>query len=92
MTAFFCASAEECELDGLRDEGESEGEVEDVGPREQARERAPLGDLAAGEAAVRAGRALVGLGVEAVALEDEEPRVDAAPAGPGRSSTGSRPC
>ena len=67
---------QERELQGLRHEREPEVEVEDVGVAEQPRERAPLGQLLPGEPAVPVER-LVRLGVELVALEDDEPRVDA---------------
>ncbi len=77
MTDFFPNSLQGRELDRARHEREAEDEVEDVGLREQLRERAPLGRLAAREAA-RAVERDVGLGVERVALEDDEPRVDAA--------------
>ena len=71
--------AERRELERARQEGEPEDEVEDVGLREQAGERAPLDRLAPDEAA-RAVQVDVGLGVERVALEDDEPRVDPAAA------------
>ena len=70
----------ECrELERARQEGEPEDEVEDVGLREQAGERAPLDRLAPDEAA-RAVEVDVGLGVERVALEDDEPGIDPATA------------
>ena len=66
--------------------------MEDVGLRQQPREGAPLRRLAAGEAAGAVERD-VGLGMECVALEDDEPRVDAAaPEGLRPSPTGRRPC
>ena len=84
--------AQQRELERLRHEREPEVEVEDVGPREEPRERAPLLELAAREGAVPV-EARVGLGVEPVALEDDEPRVDAAAAQRlRRSATGSRRC
>jgi hypothetical protein len=52
--------------------------VEDVGSGEEARERAPLGQLLPDEPAVPVER-LVRLRVEPVALEDDEPRVHASP-------------
>ena len=70
---------EEGELERARDERETEDEMEDVGLREELRKRAPLGRLAANEAS-RAPEGDVGLRVERVALEDHEPRVDAAAA------------
>ena len=71
--------AQQRELQRAWDEREAEDEVEDVGLRREAREGAPLGRLAAHEAA-RAVERDVGLGVEGVALEDDESRVDAATA------------
>src|SRR5207247_7601935 len=68
--------AEKRELERLRDERESEVEVEDVGARKEAGERAPLGELAAREAAGAVERP-VRVWVEAAALEDDEARVDA---------------
>ena len=65
------------ELQRLRHEREAEDEVEDVRLRQQAGERSPLGRLAAREA-TGAVEADVGLRVECVALEHDEPRVDAA--------------
>ena len=66
--------------------------MEDVGLRQQPREGTPLGRLAAGEAAGAVERD-VGLGMQRVALEDDEPRVDAAaPERLARSPTGRRPC
>src|SRR5439155_15827404 len=49
--------------------------VEDVGVREELRERPPLDELLAGET-LRAVERPVGFGVKLVALEDDERRVD----------------
>ncbi len=68
---------EDRELQRLRDEREAEHEVEDVRLGEQPRELAPLPALAANEAALEVERAVC-LGVERVAVEDDEARVDAA--------------
>src|SRR5919198_2115054 len=68
--------AEEPELERLRDEREAEVEVEDVGARQEAGERAPLGELAAGEDAPAVERP-VGVGGQPAALENDEPRGDA---------------
>src|SRR5206468_5667202 len=67
------------ELDGLRDEREAEVEMEDVRARKQPCESRPLRELPADEAATTLERP-VGLGVELVAVEDDQLRVDAAPA------------
>ena len=77
MTDFLRNSLQDRELQRLRHEREAEDEVEDVRLRQQAGEGSPLGRLAAGEAAGAVERD-VGLGVEGVALEHDEPRVDAA--------------
>ena len=63
------------ELQRLRHERQAEVEVEDVGAREQARERAPLRELLAREAAAAVERP-VRLRVPQLAVEDDEPRVD----------------
>ena len=74
---------------GLRHEREPEVEVEDVGARQQPRERAPLRRAAGATSRAVPVERLVGLRVEPVALEDDEPRVDAlCAAAPGRSSSG----
>src|SRR5437764_42411 len=70
---------EQGKLQRLRNEGEAEVEVEDVGAREEPSERAPLHELAAEESAGAVERP-VGVGVEAAALEDDEAGVDAATA------------
>ena len=75
ITDRFRLRAQERELQGFRHEREPEVEVEDVGVAEEPGERAPLGQLLPDEPAVPVER-LVGLGVELVALEDDEPRVD----------------
>ena len=67
--------AQDRELQRLRHEREPEVEVEDVGAREQARERAPLRELLAREAAAPVERP-VRLRVPQLAVEDDEPRVD----------------
>ena len=77
MTDFLREQPQGRELQRLRHEREAEDEVEDVRLREQPRERAPLGRLAAREAAGAVERD-VGFGVQRVALEDDEPCVDAA--------------
>ncbi len=66
------------ELERARDERQPEVEVEDVRLGKQPQKRAPLRRLAAEEAAAALER-LVGLGVERVAVEDDELRVDAPP-------------
>jgi hypothetical protein len=71
--------AEDGELERLRDERQPEREVEEVGRREQLCERLPLRELAPHEAALEVERA-IGLGVERVPVEDDELRVDPAPA------------
>jgi hypothetical protein len=50
--------------------------VEDVGPREEPRERAPLRQLLPREPAAPVER-YVGLGMTELPVEDDEPRVDA---------------
>ena len=64
------------DLERLRDERETEREVEQVGARQELGEHLPLRQLAADEPALELERA-VGLGVERVAVEDDERRVDA---------------
>ncbi len=71
--------AQDRELQRLRHEREPEVEVEDVGARQQARERAPLRQLTAREPAAAVERP-VRLRVECAPVEDDEPCVDAAPA------------
>ena len=71
--------AEDRELERLRDERQPEGEVEQVGRGEQLREGLPLCELPPDEAALEVERP-VGLGVERVPVEDDELRVDTAPA------------
>ena len=84
--------AQQRELHRLRQQRQPEVEVEDVRLRREPRERAPLRELAADQSTrPREGRRLAS-GMEAVALEDDELRVDAAGAAPGRSSTGSLRC
>ena len=78
MTDFLRSAREDRELHRLRDEREAEVEVEDVGAGEEPRERRPLRRLLADEAAAPLERP-VGLGVERVAVEDDELRVDPAP-------------
>ena len=79
-------------LHRARHEREAEDEMEDVGLREQIRERTPLGRLAAREAAGTVERD-VRLGVQRVALEHDEPaRRRHGAAAPPPSSTGRRPC
>src|SRR4029079_5354961 len=68
--------AQDRELHRLWHERQPEVEVEDVRPRQQPRESAPLGELAAQEAR-RAAQVDVGFGVQPVAVEDDELRVDA---------------
>ena len=69
---------EDRELRRLRDEREAEVEVEDVGAGQEPRECRPLRRLSAREAAPALERP-VGLGVEGVAIEDDELRVHTAP-------------
>jgi hypothetical protein len=70
---------EDRELDALRDEREPEVEVEDVGLREELRERAPLDELLAQEAFPGTLQVPVRLvWTERLRVEDDEPRVDAA--------------
>ena len=71
--------AQDRELEGLRDERQPEREVEQVGAGEQLRERLPLRELAPHEPALEVERP-VGLGVQRVAVEDDELRVDPAAA------------
>ena len=71
--------AQERELQRLRDERQAEREVEEVGARDQLREGLPLRCLSTQETAVQVERP-VGLGVELVAVEDDERGVDAASA------------
>ena len=58
---------------GLRDERQPEVEVEDVGVR---RERANAANCSRAARGRRADRATVGLGMELLAVEDDEPGVD----------------
>ena len=82
--------AQDRELDRLRHERQPEVEVEDVGLRQQPRERRELGRKPPRQPAAPLERP-VGLGVQPAAVEDDEPRVDAlAPQRLGRSPTGSR--
>ncbi len=67
------------ELEPLGDEGQAEVEMEDIRLRQQPDERTPLRELPAQEAALAVERP-VRLGVQAIALEDDELRVDAAAA------------
>jgi hypothetical protein len=68
-------STENRELHRLRHECQSEVEVEDIGARQESQQGGPLGELLSGKAAVALERP-VGLGVERVAVEDDELRVD----------------
>ena len=73
--------AQERELQGFRHERQPEVEVEDVGLRSSRVNARHWVELLPGEPAAPVER-LVGLGVELVPLEDDEPRVD--PAAPER--------
>src|SRR5206468_6071492 len=69
------------ELEALRDERQTEVEVEDVRLRQELRERSPLDDLLAQQTLARALQVPVGLvGAERLRVEDDEPSVDTAPA------------
>ena len=70
--------AQQRELDRLRQQRQPEVEVEDVRLRREPRERAPLRQLLPDEAAA-APEVDVRLRMQPVAVEDDEPRVDAAP-------------
>jgi hypothetical protein len=63
--------AQDRELERLGDERQPEGEVEEVGARQELREHLPLGELAAHEAPVELERS-VRLRVQRVAVEDDE--------------------
>ena len=71
--------AQDRELERLRDERQAEREVEQVGAREKLGERLPLRQLAPGEPSFEVERA-VGLGMQRVAVEDDQLRVDPAAA------------
>src|SRR5204862_1765601 len=68
--------SQERELEGLRDERQPEVEVEDVGARQQPRERAELEGLPPPVGALRKMQVLVGLRVRRLRVEDDEPGVD----------------
>jgi hypothetical protein len=64
------------ELDPLRNERQTEVEVEDVGARQQLCERTKLHCLPAPRGSGRQLEVLVGLRVGRLGVEDDEPRVD----------------
>jgi hypothetical protein len=70
--------AQDRELERLWDERQPECEVEEIGARQELREHLPLGELTTDEPSVELERP-VGLGVQRVAVEDHERRVDATP-------------
>ncbi len=76
VDALLAGGVQNRELHRLGDEREAEVEVEDVGVREQPRQRSELRQQPARQAAVAVERP-VGLGMEAAAVDDDEPRVHA---------------
>ena len=68
--------AQDGELDQLWNDGQPEIEVEDIGAREQARERAELRELAAPERPLGQAQVLVRLRVGRLRVEDDQSRVD----------------